>query len=234
MSTYSDRILSLMPLAYYRLGEASGTTMNDSSGNSRNGTYTSVTLGAASLVADTDTAGSFNGTSSDASVPNGLWMDVDQAFTVEAWIKTNATGYREIAAQYATTSNRAWEFRLDTTAGALNFIKLAGGTTSSIGTTSIRDNAVHYVVATYDGSNIKLYVDAALNQTTPSTGSMVGTTANLHIGNRTGTQYFSGIIDEIALYGYVLSAAQIADTYSVGTSGVGVVNKLTGTWGLVS
>jgi hypothetical protein len=215
--TYSSEVLADSPIAWYRLGEASGTTMTDSSGNSRSGTYANVTLAATGLLAgDSDTAASFNGTASKGTVNNASWMDVGTAFTVEAWISTSATGFREIAAQYNTSSVRAWEFRIDSTTGALNFIKLAGGTTSSIGSGSIRDGAKHHCVATYDGANIRLYVDGVLNQTTASTGSISGTLADLHIGVRSIDQWFSGTIDEVALYGTVLSGTRIAAHYTAG------------------
>ncbi len=58
---YADVVLADSPLAYYRLGESSGTTMTDSSGNGRHGTYVgSPTLGAAGLVPG-DTCADFDG-----------------------------------------------------------------------------------------------------------------------------------------------------------------------------
>ncbi len=51
MSAYSDLILSLSPVAYWRLDESSGSSAADISGNSLTGTYVgSYTLGASSLV----------------------------------------------------------------------------------------------------------------------------------------------------------------------------------------
>lgn len=48
---YRDLILSHSPLGYWRLGETSGTTAADSSGNGRNGTYTGTyTLNRPSLI----------------------------------------------------------------------------------------------------------------------------------------------------------------------------------------
>jgi hypothetical protein len=43
-ATYDAAVLSQSPLVYYPQREASGTTATDWSGNSYNGTYTSVTL----------------------------------------------------------------------------------------------------------------------------------------------------------------------------------------------
>ena len=50
-SGYFDLVMSHSPLGYWRLGEASGTTAADSSGNGRNGTYTGTyTLNRPSLI----------------------------------------------------------------------------------------------------------------------------------------------------------------------------------------
>ena len=95
--TYSAEVLADSPAGYWRLGEASGTTLNDSSGNSHSGTYTSVTLGATgALAGDSDTAATFNGSSSHADVAYASWMGVTTALSVEAWIKTTATGIHSL------------------------------------------------------------------------------------------------------------------------------------------
>jgi hypothetical protein len=57
----SDGVLGLSPIAYWRLGEASGTSAADASGNGHTGTYVgSPTLGVAGLLTgDADTAVTF-------------------------------------------------------------------------------------------------------------------------------------------------------------------------------
>jgi hypothetical protein len=70
VGSYSSLILSYASLvAYSRLGEASGTTAVDASGNSLDMTYTaSPTLGATGAIfGDSDAAVTFNGTSQYAS-----------------------------------------------------------------------------------------------------------------------------------------------------------------------
>ena len=61
--TYSDDVLSLAPLGYWRLEEDSGTTLADSSGNNFTGTYGSgAILGQDGvLVGPDDDAASGNG-----------------------------------------------------------------------------------------------------------------------------------------------------------------------------
>ena len=70
---------------------------------------------------------------------------------------------------------------------------------------------------TYDGSNLKMYVDGNL------TGSVVGSwnpeaSSNTIIGSRTGTGHFwTGSLVEIRMYDVPLDATQILELYNSGT-----------------
>lgn len=70
MSAYSSAVMALTPEAYLRLGESSGTTATDISGNGHHGTYHgSPTLGVAGAAGDSDTAVRFNGSGDYLTVP---------------------------------------------------------------------------------------------------------------------------------------------------------------------
>src|SRR5262249_4091197 len=64
--TYAQQVLLDSPAAYWRLGEASGNTAKDASGNGVNGVYQgSIGLGAKGAIAnDPDTAATFDGATS--------------------------------------------------------------------------------------------------------------------------------------------------------------------------
>ena len=75
---YADVVNSLNPVAYWRLGESSGTVAVDETGN-YNGTYVgSPTLGVDGLLlGDTNTAVSFDGVDQEftnSSVIPARWM----------------------------------------------------------------------------------------------------------------------------------------------------------------
>src|SRR5437588_11591152 len=86
MSSYRDTVLADSPIAYYRLGEASGTTAVDASGNGRNATYSGagVTYAQAGVIAnDTDTSILLNGSTGTITMP--VSTEPGGAFTVEGW-----------------------------------------------------------------------------------------------------------------------------------------------------
>lgn len=76
------------PVAYWRLGESSGTNAADSSGNGLNGTYTGgVTLGQpGALVDDANTAVAFNGSTGYVTVGAPAALKMTTQFSVEAWV----------------------------------------------------------------------------------------------------------------------------------------------------
>jgi hypothetical protein len=183
--------------------------MRDSSGNGRHGTYNLVTRGAAGgLTGDTDTAATFNGTTSYGHVvPYAAWMDPAN-FTLEARIKTSGTGVRAILDRDGTT--RSWQLRLN--GGNLEFVKIAGGIVTITHTATLNNGAWHHVAVTYDGTNLVFYIDGAPVKTT-AMSSPAGAATPIRIGcNWVGSPaaVWNGQIDEAAFYSTALSAAQIA------------------------
>jgi RHS repeat-associated protein len=86
----------------------------------------------------------------------------------------------------------------------------------------------YYVVATYNGATMRLYVDGTLLSQQPSSIVSIGTAANdktISIGNSSFADnfdathdHFKGTIDEPAVYDYALSAGQIQSHYAYGLS----------------
>ena len=85
---------------------------------------------------------------------------------------------------------------------------------------AVANGAWHHVVATYDGTVMRAYIDGAA-----ATGSGVTTTINTVAGDHwigtTGSDFFNGSIDEVALYTRALSAADVASHYQAASSVAG-------------
>lgn len=221
--SYSSEVLADSPLAYWRLGETSGATASDSSGNGRDCTYNvNMILGATGLLAsDADLAASFNGSNAYCDIAYASWMDTPTAMTVEAWIKTSASGTQAIVDRDDGSSPRVWQFRLN--GAQLEFVKISGGVVTATTTgLSLNDGSAHHVAVTYDGSNIRLYADGALiGSPTSAPGTLTGA-RKLQIGvNDGGFNWFLGVIDETAYYGSVLSGTRLAAHYAAGIAAPG-------------
>src|SRR5207302_6282189 len=88
-TSYSATVKSDGPLGYWRLGETSGTTAADASGNGNTGAYSGgYSLGVpGAITADNDTGAGFDGSTGQVSVPDTAALRLNGAFTIELWAK---------------------------------------------------------------------------------------------------------------------------------------------------
>ena len=211
-ATYPASVLSDSPLAYWRLGEASGTTAADSSGNSRNGTYAgSPALGAASLITgDANTSVDLDGTNDQVSLAYAAWMDVD-TITLEALIKPdNVTSQRQIMDRDGAT--RIFQFRINSSS-KLEFIwwTTGAGPFFATGATSLVVGTRYHAAATFDGTTGKVLLNGVVDGSGSASGVLRKGSQGLLIAASPGGSFFDGPFDEPAYYGSALTTARLLD-----------------------
>ncbi len=227
-SSYSSTVLADSPLAYWRLGEASGSNAADASGNGRSGSYLNTpSLGqVGALTGDANSAVGFNGSDEYVNVPYTAALNPSQ-FTVEAWAyPTGGQGtWRSLVSSrdYAPGAARGYilyagpdnRWQLWTGSGAWNTL---------LGPAIVLNQWTH-LVGTYDGSSARLYVNGTLAAS--STVSYVQNAARpLRIAagrsETTPPSYFlSGRVDEVAVYGSPLSPARVQAHFAASSGGGG-------------
>jgi hypothetical protein len=69
----------------------------------------------------------------------------------------------------------------------------------------------HHLAGTYNGSQVKLYVDGVLQDIVDHTGSIDSTTFNVNIGRNSEEtdRFYDGVIDEVRIYDRALSQGEI-------------------------
>jgi hypothetical protein len=215
--SYASTVLAQTGLlSYWRLGEASGTTVYDGKG-SNNGTYANgVSLGASGAIGDSTTAAQFDGIDDYVRVARQIQDD----FSIEFWFKST---------QGLNTGTNWWENAglVDAeVAGAANdfgvSLRSDGRITAGVGTPDIsivstsggyNDGSWHHVVFTRKRSTgaLALYVDAVAAGTATGSTQSLTSPANIDFGRlQAGWNYFAGALDDVALYTSVLSAADVA------------------------
>ena len=81
---------------------------------------------------------------------------------------------------------------------------------------SVVAGGVYHVVGTYDGANVRLYVDGVQVASGSLAGVLEQSLGGMHIGSWDGaSEFFDGTIDEAAVYPSVLSAERIAAHFAV-------------------
>jgi hypothetical protein len=86
-----------------------------------------------------------------------------------------------------------------------------GGSISSVqGTAAAPANGWTHVALTYDGANLRLYVNGVQVRTSVVTNTIQASTSPLWIGgNSPYGEYFQGVIDEAQVYNRGLTAAEV-------------------------
>jgi len=215
---YKSAVLADGPVIYYRLDESSGTTAADSSGNGRDAAYTgNATLDQPGATSDGDSA--ITGSGTMVGYPSGAGLATGSApRSVECWFKTtmNVTGSGVVLAAWgteATTSLFALMLYSPTQ------VKVSDWNNDYIFTlpSSVADNdgTWHHVVATWDGSTLTSYFDGQPAGSVAATFNTVLNSSGLVAGASVGRSFqYSGAIDELAVYGTALSAAQVQNHYN--------------------
>jgi subtilisin-like proprotein convertase family protein len=152
----------------------------------------------------------FDGQDDFMEVPHHVSLNVTNAITVAAWVKTSSnTGEEYIM----TKGDDSFYFALGGgTIGSEVSIYLNGVSSDWLrGTTQVGDNTWHHVAATWDGSTIHLYVDGNLEATENKTGTISTGSNELRAGYRLGQSTYSGAMDELQLWNIALSEVEIGN-----------------------
>jgi hypothetical protein len=95
-----------------------------------------------------------------------------------------------------------------------DFILTIGSTCHEcVATIGIYPNNWYFIVGTYDGSTMKIYVNGVLGKTLNVSGSISWNTQVPFIGHNTWGGWAAGVIDEVRIYNRALSASEIQSLY---------------------
>jgi|tagenome__1003787_1003787.scaffolds.fasta_scaffold20939752_2 hypothetical protein len=198
--------------AYWRLGEASGTTAADAV-SAWPGTYVAATLAAeGALSDDTDTAARFTGA---GYVSAGNGPAIAGPLTVEAWVSTDANRLGYLVSD-GTSSTSGYHLWLASNGAPTFTIRMTGGTVEIAGAPlSVRD--WHHLAATVSATAVTLYADGVAVATKPALGVPRASGSTLYLGRYSGgSRNYAGRLDEVALYRAALDPATVAAHYALG------------------
>jgi len=211
--------------SYWKLNETSGIVVSDSSGNGRGGTTVNTPTWVAGKL---NNCLQFNGTTQYVNFGQIINWERTQPFSMKAWTyctDADPTYANVILSKCQTTYGRGILF--DLLNGKYRLIIINSYPTYVMGittTNTFKDANWHLVVATYDGSSLNtglnIWVDNVLQAVTRS-GTCPGTILNTGrclMGNRDDVTLhnYTGKIDNMEVYDYVLSASEISVNWNGG------------------
>jgi hypothetical protein len=228
------------PVAYWKFDEGTGTTTTDSSSNKFVGTLTGMasppTPTSGWQTEDQCISGkclSFDGSNDFVTFGNvsALNFERTNSFTLSGWIKvTGSISSAPVIVSKMDNNGKGYALLVSST-GYLQFnITRALGSNflSVVSTqTNINDKKWHHVAAVYTGTSTtggtSLYTDGILNNITGSSNlnDSITNTAPVNVsGYNSGQELFPGFIDDVKIYPYARTAAQIKADYT----GKGTIN----------
>ncbi|REJ68876.1 MAG: LamG domain-containing protein [Planctomycetota bacterium] len=208
-------------VGHWKLDEVSGTTATDESSSSNDGTLQGTfTFDTASVTSCpiTGNALEFNGTDDHIAVPSSSSLQITDELTIVAWVRGDNWGsgtdvdtvVRKGSGdptnyQLAIANRKVTLYLDDTDDGGIQ------------GDTSLDKETWFHVAATWDGSEVRIYVNGVLDMAAPVAynGTLGFDSRDLHVGGHPLGDFFDGLLDDVRVYNVALTAGEVSAIYGL-------------------
>jgi len=176
----------------------------------------------------------FDGVNQSVVVPDHPSLNPTLELTLECWFFAHAyppswgwdllskDGEYAGPRQYLLTIGPAPHY------GLTPHVGVPGGFFNFVGNTSVTLSNWYHVAMTYDGAELKLYVNGQLDGSRWVSGPLITSTEPFRIGGGAppgqAQYHFPGLIDEVSVYERALDSNEIAAIYQAGSAGKCVTN----------
>ena len=231
-STYRSAVLADSPRSYWRFDDGSGPLVDQQ--GVANGSYVNnPTRNVEGLLAgDVDTAALLDGTSQYLDVPaNAAWTQ--SPFSIEIIVEPSSLPVNKTVWSTMGAGFTGWWLNTGPSGQVRMFVGDGGAWQRGPDGPVLAAGVRHDLVATYDGTYARLYVDGALVSTSAAIAmnGAVGSSPMRFGAYSTGPgQYWAGTVDEASFYPAVLTASQVAahaDASSTAPTGVSATSAAT-------
>ncbi|MEA2136290.1 MAG: hypothetical protein QOC68_4199 [Solirubrobacteraceae bacterium] len=206
-------------VAAYGFEEPLGTTVEDSSGSNNVGVTngpTRVTTGKFGRGLD------FDGVNDWVTVADSASLDITR-MTIESWVRPTALGtaWRSVLLK-EQPGDFVYTLYASTNASRPSGWVFIGGEKEARGAAALAANAWTHLASTYDGANLRLYVNGTLVKTLALTGNIATSTGALRLGgNAIWGEWYAGTLDDVRVYNRALTAAEIQADMTKGVAVAG-------------
>jgi len=211
-------------VGYWNFDEGKGDVAGDSSGNGNDGT---IFRGAEWVDGKFGKALKFDGGKMQkVEIPHSdSFAEITTAVTIELWLNpANFSAWMSFGVKGDIT------YGMFINPSAFVRLHYSGGSTLDTPNGSIKANEWTHVVGTYDGVNVRVYLNGEMKAELAANAAIPADAQSFVIG---GTQesrdWFTGMIDEVKLYSRGLTEDEIIQSMS--GAAVEPYEKLSATWG---
>jgi hypothetical protein len=192
-------------VAYYKFEN----NVQDSSGNSLNGTIAGSPIYIQSLTGY-GMALQFDGVDEYVDCGNSASFDITEQITLTAWVKTSDSGNDEHN-PFMTKGDHAYALKHSVNNEIQFFIYDGDWFSANVNVDSSFNGDWRFVAGTYDGNEVRTYIDGGIGAVTSHVGTIEIRTDNLYIGanSEASTRLYNGAIDDVRIYNQALSEGEI-------------------------
>jgi len=192
--------------AHWKFDEPAGAIyFADSSGNNFQGScFSSQYCPASGATGKVNKAANFDKVDDYIQVSDSSVLQLTNRGSIEAWIYKNQNGGGIVS----KTSGSGY-YLIDQ-GGQIVFGWLYSAATSN---QVVPTGSWNHIAATYDGAQLKVYINGYLDKTQSYIGSASSTGAMLYIGMTTAGTRYGGLIDELRIWNRTLSGDEIEAHY---------------------
>ncbi len=146
-------------------------------------------------------------------------LDFTGPFSISGWVKKTGINTNYTIASKWASGSLGYIFYVSSS-NKLNFIVSSNGTSvaaTATGSTSLSAGTMYHVMAIYDGSTLKVYLNNAENGSVSFSGSIANVAAPFRIGaNGDGASPMNGVIDDVLVFDHALDTDERAAAYGYG------------------
>ena len=217
-STTDDNDFPVTNVAYYKLDNSAEDSKGTNHLTENNIEYRFGKYGQAAV---------FNGTNSYLYADNSVQQPTTN-FSVSIWTKLDSTigggsnGAIGFIGNFKSGVTPQVGFAIAKAHNEDEFSFWADGTANSkggkvVGTTDIQTGIWYHVVGTYDGTNVKIYVNGSLENSVAYSSTPLATDQPLVLGRWYGNfddYYLNGQIDQVRIFSTALDANKVSQLYN--------------------
>ena len=191
------------------------TMVRDVSSYNNNGSFVNGSTGNWTTDGKWNGAMSFDGQNDYVDCGNDSSLNPTDEITISAWINALSTSWTYVVAKNDGGCDNSAYGLIITDIGAPRLLIWDSGMFGAdyTGGALVSTGVWHFVIGTYDGSNIITYLDGNEVKNIAHVGSIDLSPIDCFVGKREEAQFFNGSIEEVRIYNRALTSAEIRQSY---------------------
>ena len=213
LDTQLKRILNAV--GSWGFDEGEGTTVSDGSGNGNNGTIESSPTWDSNTVDGEGFSMKFDGVDDYVNIPadSSLTLTGGTEVTIAAWVNHDTVD------NFDMVVSQGLPYLASRESNVYFSVKVDGSQKAVRGSSEMAVGKWHFIVGTYNGTNLIAYLDGAVEISAAHPGTLSDASGDYEIGRHRSTPEtteFDGFIDDVSVYSQALTSAEIEKLYVEG------------------